>query len=307
MDRRLPLFALGLVAALAAGCGAGTATTGPNPTVAAGPTAAATVAATQTPAPRSTAPASLTLMVKGDSNVSGTWGTSFGIDCNNPTMTGYDIIFFAQSPDGTAVVLITLQPGSVGVSERAGAGATYVDREFTGAGVTALDPARGGTFDSDVTMVPTPSSNPGTLGTITHVSGSVDCGNNETGTSTVVASGASAEGPVTGPFARFRITCNASAQNGASVNITGVIDTAVPPVYMIVSLPANGNATIFSITDTPNKQHSYKVDPAGTATISATGAHLDADFIEVLAAGVTTPAHVIHLAGDVTCGVLNTA
>jgi hypothetical protein len=237
--------------------------------------------------------------------VAGAWGTSFGIDCNNPTFSGFDILFFAQSPDGKAVVLITLMPGSIAVSERAGAGAAYTDREFTGTGVLTLDPARGATFDADLTIVPTPNSNPGTLGTISHVTGSVDCGNQAPGTSTVVASGASADGSISGPFTRVRVTCNDSAQYGESVNVTGILGEAIPPLFTILNLTANGKATIYSNTEIQPKQHSYAIDPAGTLTISATGAHLDGDFIEVLAAGVTTAPHVVHLVGDVTCGTFN--
>lgn len=71
------------------------------------------------------------------------------------------------------------------------------------------------------------------------------------------------------------------------------------------SRPANRNATIFSITQTPAKQHTYTMDKAGVLSISAAGAHVDADFIEVVASGTTTPPHKIHIAGDVICGTIN--
>ena len=305
------LAVLGLVAALVAGCASGgtasNAAPTTSPSIAAIPTspppsATATPAVTASAAPAPSGPAAFQLTVTGDKNVTGTWGTSFGVDCNNPTFDGPDILFFAQSPDTKAVVLITLNEGAIDVSERAGAGATYTSREFSGTGVTAFDAGRGATFDSDLTIVPTPDAKPGTLGTITHVSGTTDCGGQTPGSSTVVASGASPEGAVNGPFSAFRVTCVSSAQFGKSVSVSAVIDAATPPVYMIFNMPANNKGTIFMISK-PSTQHTYLMDEKkGAYTISDTGAHVDADFVEVIAAGAAGPAHTIHLAGDVVCG-----
>jgi hypothetical protein len=295
-------LAIGLMAAVLAACGSGAAA--PTGAATAGPiaTTGATTAATATAAPLSTAPASFQLTVAGDPNVTGTWGTSFGINCNSPTLTGTDILFFAQSPDTKAVVLITLEQGSIGVSERAGGGATYTDREFTGTGVSAFDSARGGTFDSDLTIVPSPGSKPGTLGTITHISGSVDCGNQAIGSSTVVATGSDAEGAIKGPFDRFRATCNHSAQYGDGAQLTAVLTAGTTPTYFIINFPSNGKATIFTSSQNPAAQHSYAIAPSGTATPTATGVHVDADYVEVVAAGATP--HTIHLAGDIVCGTI---
>jgi hypothetical protein len=247
------------------------------------------------------------LTVSGDKNVAGTWTSSYGIDCNNPTFDGPDILFFATSPDGKAVVLITLKDGSIGVSERAGAGAQYTDREFQGTGVTVFDAARGATFDSDLAIVPTPDAKPGTLGTITHVAGTTDCGGQTPGTSTVVAAGSSPDGAVNGPFSAFRVTCVSSAQYGKSVSVSAVIDAATPPVYLIFNMPSNNKGTIFLISK-PSKQHTFRMDEkTGTYTVSDTGAHVDADFVEVLAAGAAGPPHTIHLAGDVVCGTTVTS
>jgi hypothetical protein len=299
-ELRTPIAAA-LLAGLLAACGSGA----PGPTGAAtsGPiatTGATTAPATATAAPVSTAPASFQLTVTGDPNVTGTWSTSFGVDCNNPTLDGTNILFFAQSPDTKAVVLITLQQGSIGVSERAGAGATYTDREFSGTGVSAFDSARGGTFDSDLTIVPSPGSNPGTLGTITHMAGSIDCGNQAIGSSTIVATGSSAEGAINGPFDRFRAACNHSSQYGDGANVTAVLTAGTTPTYFIINFPSNGKATIFTSSQNPPAQHSYALAPSGTAAASATGAHVDGDYVEVVAAGATP--HTIHLAGDVVCG-----
>jgi hypothetical protein len=98
------------------------------------------------------------------------------------------------------------------------------------------------------------------------------------------------------------VGCKSSAEDPVLVSVVGVIRTATPPVALTMSLPANHKGAIFLISKSPSKQHTYTIDPAGTMTISKTGAHLDADYIEVVAAGSTDPPHKIHMAGDVLCG-----
>lgn len=68
---------------------------------------------------------------------------------------------------------------------------------------------------------------------------------------------------------------------------------------MLVNLPAK-NAAIFAIPKA-GAQQSFAVGPGGQATITANGAHVDADFVQVVAAGAG-PAPTVHLTGDVTCG-----
>lgn len=301
--------ALGLSVVLGA-CGSNSpiATSIPtSPPVAA--TTAATIAATTAPtasaAPLPTGPATFNLTVTGDPTVTGVWQTGVGINCSNPSLAGLNILAFATAPDGQSLLVLTITDGKVNVSQRAGSGGTGVTREYTGTGVTVYDPARGATIDSDLTIVPTAEIPGGSLGTITHVKGAVDCAGQTTGTSTVVASGSSAEGAVEGPFTQFRVICNDSTASGLSVNIVAVIGTTAPPVYLIIGLPKNGNATIFTITNSPAKQHSYAIDKTNGSTyaVTAIGVHIAADFVEVVE-GLATP-HVIHVEGDGTCGTFN--
>lgn len=282
-----------------AACSSSGSTQTPRSSTGSGPTR------TEAASPLSTGPAAFQLTVAGDANVTGTWGASYGINCNNPTFAGYDLLFFAAAPDGKAVVLITLKPGSIQVSERAGRGSTYTDREFAGDGVTSFDPARAASFDSDVSIVPGTGQTPGTLGTITHVTGSVDCGGQRPGTSSITVSGASAEGAFSGPFTRFRVVCNVSQQNGNEVSVTAIINAGTTATFLIINLPANGKATIFSPPNGQAPQHLYNIATGGTLVVSGTGAHLDSDFVEAAPSGSTAPAHTIHFAGDVTCGTIN--
>lgn len=293
------LAASALIAALLAACSGSTAT--PTPGASTGPTTS------EAASPLPTGPATFQLTVAGDANVTGTWTSSYGINCNNPTFEGLDLLFFAAAPGGKAVVLITLKPGTILVSERAGAGSTYTDREFQGTGVTSFDPARGASFDSDLSIVPGTGQTPGTLGTITRVTGSVECGNQRPGSSTVVVTGSSAEGAFNGPFTRFRVVCNTSQQTGNGVSVTAIINAGATPTFFIINLPATGKATIFSPPTAEAPQHFYNIAASGPLTTSGTGAHLDTDFVESLPSGATVSAHTIHLAGDVTCGTINTS
>jgi hypothetical protein len=86
------------------------------------------------------------------------------------------------------------------------------------------------------------------------------------------------------------------------VNVTAVLGTATPAVLLIINFSVQYPSTIFSITANPSRQHSSTYDKAGSVAVTAAGAHVDATFAEVLAAGDTSTPHTIHLVGDVTCG-----
>ena len=278
------------------------------------PSAAPSVVATSAPtpsplassAPASAVPSSISITFAGDKSVQGAWttyATRADAICNNPTYDGPNILFFAQSQDGNVVVLVTLNSGSIGVSERAGAGATYTDREFQGTGVTSLDPATGASFDSDLTETTPSDFNPGTLGKISHVSGTVECGSQTGGVSTVTVSGATPDGAVNGPLPSFRVACNNSTQNGKGVNVSAIVTAGTNPTQLIINLPANGKATLYAVGKDPNSQTLYMIDPAATYSVTDSGVHIDADFVQNQAASGATPGPLrLHLAGDLTCG-----
>ncbi len=303
------LMACLALAGLVVACSSG----GSSPPSVASPSASSSAVASRSAPPSaspsaapstSPAPATFTLTVTGDKNVTGIWTSSFGIACAGPTFTGTDITFFATSPDTKAVVLVTLSPGSIGVSERAGSGTGYTDREFQGSGVTTFDAAKGAAFSSDLTVVPAPGQKPGILGTIKHVTGTVDCAGQTAGTSTLTFSGSSAEGAISGPFSSFKVICNVSA-SGNSVSAGGIINAGTTPTAMGVNL-APTNSSIFSYLATSSVQHLYDIAPSGTITMAANAAHVDADFVERLASGATGTPHIIHVTGDVTCGSTKT-
>jgi len=251
----------------------------------------------------------MSITFAGDKSVQGAWttyATRADAICNNPTYNGPDILFFAQSNDGNVVVLVTLNSGSIEVSERAGAGATYTDREFEGTGVTSLDPATGASFDSDLTETTPSENNPGTLGKISHVSGTVECGSQTAGASTVIASGSTPDGAVSGPLPSFRVSCNDSTQYGMSVNASAIVTAGTNPTQFIINLPSGGKATVYAVGKDPGTQTQYMIDPADTYSVTASGVHIDADFVQNQTAAGATPGPLrLHLSGDLTCGAFN--
>lgn len=260
-------------------------------------------------APASAVPSSISITFGGDKSVQGAWttyATRADAICNNPTYNGPNILFFAQSQDGNVVVLVTLNSGSIGVSERAGAGATYTDREFQGSGVTSLDPATGASFDSDLSETTPSTFNPGALGKISHVSGTVECGSQTAGASTVIVSGSTPDGAVSGPLPSFRVSCNDSTQYGMSVNASAVVTAGTNPTQFIINLPSTGKGTLYAVGKDPGTQTLYMIDPAATYSVTDTGVHLDADFVQnQSASGATSGPLRLHLAGDLTCGAFN--
>ena len=292
-----------LVGIVVGACTGGGSAPTVGPTTPASTSAAATAAVTPAAtaaAPAPTGPATFQFAATGDPNVTGTWGPSFGIACYNPGYDGLTIYFFAESPDKQAVVLVSLSPGTITVSERAGAGATFTSRDFTGSGPSAFDPTKGATFDSDLTIVPT-EVNHGTLGTITHIVGSVDCGGTLPGSSTVSVDGTGSGGPVSGSLDPVKVTCTKSAANGDSVSVIGIIKTGPSPSSVNLALRATGS-TVFLIPRAGPLNAFYDIDATGTVTLTATGGHVDAGFTQQMPAGSTTAPLTVHVTGDATCG-----
>jgi hypothetical protein len=110
-----------------------------------------------------------------------------GVRCNNPSFGGPGIQMFTASPVEGANIAVIVGPSpasgepQVMVSLSQGSGATYAQRDFTGPGVTAFDPARGTTFNATLT----PSGRqvqPELIGTLTRLTGTIDCSGQTAGT-----------------------------------------------------------------------------------------------------------------------------
>jgi hypothetical protein len=174
-----------------------------------------------------------------------------------------------------------------------GSGATYVERDFAGTGVTNFDAAKGATIDSPLTEVPNQDAH-GTLGVLTSMSGTIDCGNQVPGSPTLTFSGPTPKGALSGGLSPVNVECVTNTF-GKSVSVLGILQVGTTPTDMIMSV-SPGTFSVY-----PVGAGFYRNTSTAVATLTATGAHIDGDVLEQnVAKGAT--AHTIHVTGDVTCG-----
>lgn len=295
--RRLTALAVA-TGLLAAACSvAATTTSSPAVTVAgvtAMPSATAAPVATPVATPVPTlGPATQQLTLAGPAGAAGAL-TSGAVRCNLPSTGGLQISVLGQLADPNLSVYIFVWSGNVSVRYDSGAGSTYVERDFTGTGVTGFDAAKGAQIDSPLTEAPYQGAK-GNLGVLTSISGSIDCGNQMPGSSTLALSGLTTKGTLSGGLDPVNVECQ-NGQYGPMVSIIGFaqVDTTSTEVIMSVSA---GTFTVY-----PVGAGFYRNTSTATATLTATGAHVDGDAVEQLAAGSKATPHKVHVTGDVVCG-----
>jgi hypothetical protein len=275
------------VVALAAGllvaaCSGAAATATPAPT----PTPPPTAAPTKGPAMQS-------LALSGPAGAAGSV-TNAAIRCNFPSTGGLQITVLGQPADPNLSVFVFVSQGNVSVRYDSGSGATYVERDFAGTGVSSFDASKGATIDTQLTEVSTTDAH-GSLGVLTALSGSIDCGNQMPGSSTLTITGPTAKATLSGGLDPVNVECISNTSNGSSVSITGVAQVAGTPTISIISVSPNA-FTVY----VPGAGF-FRNTATAVATLTATGAHVDGDAVEQnLAAGTT--AHTVHVTGDAVCG-----
>jgi len=286
--RRVFVVTLG-VGLLVAACSGSGATPAPSAT-AVGTVAPATAAPTPVP---TKGPATESLSVVGPAGATGPVTTA-AVRCNFPSPDGTSYInVIGQPVDPNLSVYVNVSAGLVTVRFDSGSGSTYVERDFTGAGVTNFDAAKGAQVDSKLTEVPTTGAH-GTLGVLTSISGSIDCGNQMAGSSTLAFTGTTAKGAVAGGLNPVNVECVTNTF-GKSVSIIGVAQVASTGTLAVISI-SPGTASISLSSD-----GFFRNSATAVATLTPTGAHVDADLLEQNpAAG--TKAHTIHMTGDAVCG-----
>lgn len=152
-------------------------------------------------------------------------------------------------------------------------------------------------MDSPLTETTEPGGNKGSIGALTSIAGAIDCGDQQTGTSTIVVSGTTAEGPLDGMLSPVRVQCTLTAQ-GTYVSVTGLTQTGTTPIEVIV------NATTDSFTVAASSKAGssgyYTGKGAGFATLVPGGVHVSGDVMQAESAGGAS--HTLHVDGDATCG-----
>jgi hypothetical protein len=261
------------------------------------PTTPTTAAPTSATAP--SADASATIELTGAIGLAGP-ASEQGVRCNFPDLAGLSIAVLAVPPDGTSLARIALLPGRVRVIISAGDRADFHERAFEGTGVTAFDAARRAVVDSTLTEIPEPTTGStaptkGDIGVITAIKGSVQCGDQTPGESTVTLTGATPEGALTGArLDPVRVECDPSP-DGAELASSGLVQIGATKALMAIGLTSDGAVSVDETLPTTHRRYTA----AGTATVTAHGAHVRADVVDKAA---PASASRLHVEGDFTCG-----
>jgi hypothetical protein len=244
-------------------------------------------------------PASAQLTFAGAAGLAGL-APATEVSCNYPDVDGSTSIFMlAQPADPTAVFNMHVTARKITVGVYSGSGTTFRGRDFEGTGVRGFNGAKGARIDATLTETTTSSENAGTLGAIMSIKGTVKCGSQTTGTSTVTYRGATADGRVSGKARPFRVECN-TAPYGNSVSFPGVVKVGTTRAGFITTFTPDSINIFETIPGTPARTHHYQVKTAGVSTLSGTGATVSGDAVEQSPTSGTP--HTVHVSGTVTCG-----
>jgi hypothetical protein len=190
-------------------------------------------------------------------------------------------------------------PNKIDVLVASGSGQSFVSSEFSGTGVSNFTARTGAKVDASLSEVTAANAKRGSIGAVTSVSGTIQCGNQTPGASMVVFSGSTAEGSLSGPANPYRVACNKSTQ-GRSVSFVGVLKVGATSALFQTTLTQSG-VTIFESTSSWDS-HKYQAQGAGLATLTGQGATVNAAVVEQ---SVSSGApHTIHLGGSLTCGTI---
>jgi hypothetical protein len=255
---------------------------------------------TATPATRSTTTTeartrpTATIRFTGDPGLSGTVRDA-GVRCNFPALEGLGIALLAELPDSASLARVSVQPDKVTVIVGSGSDADYHERTFEGAGVSSFDAATGARVDSTLTEA-APKSTSGDVGTVTEIEGSIECGDQTAGSSTVTITGDTAEGALSAArLDPVRVECDASP-DGDEVFASGLVQVGATKALVAIGLASDGTVSVDE--SLASGRHRYIAD--GASTITSTGASVRADAVEQDG----MPARTLHIEGDLTCGVL---
>ena len=309
---------MSLAALVLAGCSSGGGGSTASPTTTAPVQATTTATATATTAPATiTAATTVTTTVRttaapkgpptADLTILAEAGavetlTNPVITCNAPLLDSSLVIrVFAHGSDPTLSLGITIDAGKIVVLVGTGSGTAFHSRTFTGTGVSGFDAAKGVNVDTAVTEDATATGTPGDVVALTSIKGTVDCGNQTVGTSTVHFSGATAEGAIDSGAGPFRVECLNNPQ-GNAVTLVGFVKVGGGTGLFVASFGVDSINTFETVAGPPVVQHQYFVKVQGVSTLSASGAHVNGDAVEQSPAGGS--AHTLHIEGDVTCGAV---
>ena len=294
--RRLTsLAAVGGLAAIAmVSCGGGSSKSAVT-------TSTPTSGATPTTAELGTGPATATLTMGGDKVLAGPL-TPTSISCGFPGLDGSTITVLARTVDPNAQTFIIVTGAAVHVRVASGSGTTYLERNFNGKGVSGYDAARGAHLDVALQESVVAKGRAKTLPAATSIKGDVHCGGQRPGSSTIVLSGETGIGAISGTLSSVRVTC-ATDTLGKVVTAVGIAKVGAGRALVFV----DGQPNAFTLVVEPAGATTalvFKSSGSTAATTTGRGMHVSGNAIEQPVAGKS--AHTVHAAGDAVCGASGT-
>jgi hypothetical protein len=236
---------------------------------------------------------SASLTVVGDPGLDGPVGTP-EVTCQFPDVDGLRIAVLAQAPDSTVIYRIAIGPDTVKVLVNTGGGSEFHERTFQGTGVSQFDARKGARVDAQLTEAATAGADPGSLGALRSIKGSVDCGSQTPGSSTITLTGDTASGRFDGAkLDPALVECYFTA---GEVIVLGVAQAGTTKVSVLVSITTQGLSLEEELK--PSGQRRYAAAALAGVTITANGGRADGDVVEQSA----TPPHTVHIQGDAVCG-----
>ncbi|HYL52840.1 MAG TPA: hypothetical protein VEZ15_12780 [Acidimicrobiia bacterium] len=254
---------------------------------------AATTASSTTRTTIAVAP-SASLHITGDRALAGDV-VDASVVCSFPTVDGLQVSVFAHAPDSRISYRMLVAADKVFVNVDSGAGATFRERNFQGRGVSAFDVAKGAQLDSQLLdTAPSAGVAPGSIGRITAVKGSVNCGNQTPGSSTITVTGTSRTGRYhTSRLDPVLVECYF---NSGQLSVIGITRAGNENVQFLISLGSDG---VINVEEAPaHAAQRYYGSVSGLATLTSNGGRAHGDVVERKA----TPPHTLHIEGSATCG-----
>jgi hypothetical protein len=250
-------------------------------------------------------PAVAKITFSGDPALAGAM-TVQDIECQTPTLNGTTINLYGlphgQPANGlTASLTITSTFFVLRIS--GGSGQNLQAREFTGTGVANFTAASGANISGSVKDTTPAQVDKGKVGSISAVSGTIDCGNQTRGSSTIRITGSSADGPIDITPTDARVACTSGA-SGVYVTVNAV--TTINGVRAVVFYTIAPDSLQFAEEPVQGTPHFYAAQqlPHGSTQVSSTGARVDGVATET---GSNSPTpHTVHLQGSATCGSTGT-
>jgi len=211
------------------------------------------------------------------------------VNCFFPTIDGLQIAVLAFSPDNAHTYRIGVAPDGVVVRHGTGSGADFAEQVFRGSGVTQFDATNGATIDAPLTL----ENHPGGMGSI---KGSIDCGDETPGTSTITVTGDTAAGHL--DHARLEPALVECYEAAGEVIVLGITDTGTTKVHLLVSLTPHGLGVEEEVPPSSQRRYSQLTDVPTGAELTENGGKANGDVADAQA----TPPRSLHIDGDATCG-----